>query len=184
MFNSVPGEIQTITYPFMFIDYLDKKFQLTFSVNIPHKRRRYFFHRVQVELDHWITYRVSTYFRLAQVRLSKAVCYEEREERGEEGEMKKRTRQSNHVFMLFLMKINYYNFYNILNYIRAIILICSDNMNYCRVVNIGRFQSAQYGPVLLLKMSKFWQISSVSLSLYCELEKSTNFNNLTISYII
>ena len=42
MFNSVPGEIQTITYPFMFIDYLDKKFQLTFSENIPQDADTFF----------------------------------------------------------------------------------------------------------------------------------------------
>ena len=36
------------------------------------------------------------------------------------------------------MKIKYYMFYDILNYL-AVILIYSDNINYCRVVKIGRF---------------------------------------------
>ena len=48
------------------------------------------------------------------------------------------------------MKIEYYNFYYILNYLTPIILINSGNIDYCRVVKIGRFlqfSSGQYGPV-------------------------------------
>ena len=44
-----------------------------------------------------------------------------------------------HVFKIWLLKIKYYNLYNIQNYFSATKLIYSHNINYCRVVKIGRF---------------------------------------------
>ena len=71
-----------------------------------------------------------------------------------------------HVFKLWLMKIKYYDFYNILYYLIAIILINSDNINYCRVLKIGRF--LQFSQLSMARsgwrnLPNFWQSTIIHI---------------------